>query len=321
MKKTLKYFILLCLPFVLFDVYSYIRAHYSSNLKAQSYYQTNPYYWNYLPNVSFSVTNEEGENVTVQSDKLGFRNATSEPKADFMLLGDSFINAANTPLEATYAQSLVNKGLSVYNTSVDGTGTCHQAYILNDYIEKVQPKVVVLHFYLGNDFRDNFLGPGLEELEHAHEKKETPLANETKPPISQDLSLKSQLRPLKNFLVDKSPSIKLICDTIFNVKSQANNMNAYDRGEIMVLAFDENQPDPDTSLAIKNTEKAIESLLKIILTYNQKHQASVRLVVVGIPSKAQVLLSIREITGYEADKGGECFCATVRQKNRLQQAR
>ena len=32
-----------------------------------------------------------------------------------------------------------------------------------------------------------------------------------------------------------------------------------------------------------------------------------RLVVVGIPSKAQVLLSIREITGYEADKGANAF--------------
>lgn len=93
--------------------------------------------------------------VDVRYDRNGFRNPRDVERADILLLGDSFIEAAVTPFEQTVGERLAAQtGQTVLNLGHSGYGPQQQLHVLRRYGLPVRPKVVLWFFYEGNDLQN-----------------------------------------------------------------------------------------------------------------------------------------------------------------------
>lgn len=279
-------------------------------------------YWNYIENEKLFAYNEDAEKIEVATDALGFRNPSDaidvnnplQKNYDILLLGDSFTSAVNTKLELTLAQHFKNSGLTLYNAGIDGTGTIHQAHILNKVLAKIKPKMVVLNFYLGNDFRDNFyceaIAPApkiqVQEIQKAQPTKQTQESHPVVESSSFSFSYKNQLKTFIKSMVHNSGVLQLGYNTIYlPLKYKHTNMSYFNRAEMMIMSYRKETAEPDTELAIEKTDKALAYMKQML------EAKGIQFVVVGIPSKAQVIKSVRDITSYNEDKKADDFFAKV----------
>ena len=134
-------------------------------------YQPNPYYgWNLTPGRSFAWKSELGTQQ-IEVNSRGFRDvehADSKPPGTFRILalGDSFTEALQVPLEATYVKRLASDlagatGVAgavepeTINTGLSGFGTDNELLLFRREGPRYQPDLVILGFYVGNDVRNN----------------------------------------------------------------------------------------------------------------------------------------------------------------------
>ena len=98
----------------------------------------------------------------------GFSNADNyyfenKDKDRYLFLGDSFTMGASADTGKGYVDVFSNRGKSnnivTFNTGTGGYGQNNQLMVLEDYISKIKPNVVILGFYTGNDFTDNLYPP------------------------------------------------------------------------------------------------------------------------------------------------------------------
>lgn len=120
-------------------------------------------------------TQEELEFRTpVQINREGFRDIDhAREKPDgvtrILILGDSFIEAMQVPLEATLGRRLQaaldagGRQIEVITMGISGFGTAGELLLYERFGRAYRPDVVVLNFYAGNDIRNNspVLEPGL----------------------------------------------------------------------------------------------------------------------------------------------------------------
>lgn len=95
------------------------------------------------------------------------RPYTKPPGATrILMLGDSYVGAFNTPfdeiasrrLEAMLRASLVSDGIEVVNAGTQGWGTAQELLYFREEGRRYQADLVVLNFFLGNDFWNNYTG-------------------------------------------------------------------------------------------------------------------------------------------------------------------
>lgn len=229
-------------------------------------------FYTYPVSDEINFINEDGVNIQITTDKFGLRNLNTDLEKNIIVLGDSFISAINTENDKTFAANLF-----AYNAGVDGYSTFQSLRLLNMLLEEKKPKIVILGFYLGNDFRDNYLEND-QELLYSFDNK----LNENK------ISLKHRIKNL----LKKS---KLIYKLYYLAKGLKNtpSMESYSASEIYSYW---KKPNAEFNVALKNTEKAFKILEHMSKEYGFKVS------IVGIPSKSQVYKSFKEITHYESDK-------------------
>jgi len=111
---------------------------------------------------SFQRTRDYG--VLVRTNSLGMRDrehAALPAPGTFriLVLGDSFMEAYQVPLEESLAYRLearlAPRGIEVLNLGVGGYGTGQQLLALEEEGLRYRPDLVVLAFYLGNDVHNN----------------------------------------------------------------------------------------------------------------------------------------------------------------------
>ncbi len=79
-----------------------------------------------------------------------------------VMLGDSFTEASHVKLEEGFPKLLESKlkndgkNLRVVNCGIGNTGTDQQFIFLQKECIKYKPQIVILDFYIGNDFADNY---------------------------------------------------------------------------------------------------------------------------------------------------------------------
>jgi hypothetical protein len=126
-----------------------------------------------IPNARGWWTQEEGEfRVPVQINSDGRRDL-ERPKAKppgterILLLGDSFVEAMQVPIEQTFArrlEALLNQPghppVEIISMGVSGYGTASQYLYYRRAGRAFEPDLVLLAFYPGNDVRNN--SPTLE---------------------------------------------------------------------------------------------------------------------------------------------------------------
>jgi hypothetical protein len=125
-----------------------------------------------IPGASGWWTQEEHEfTVPVQINTQGRRDLErpiEKPAGSerILLLGDSFVEAMQVPIESTFARKLEaaltqpNAPVEVLSMGVSGYGTASQYLWYREHGSAFKPDVVLLSFYPGNDVRNN--SPTLE---------------------------------------------------------------------------------------------------------------------------------------------------------------
>lgn len=89
-------------------------------------------------------------------DVNGYRNRRALDRADVVALGDSHTYGVSVAREAAWPSVLSTRtGLGVYNMSVAGYGPAHSLVQLKRALA-LQPRVIVVGLYFGNDFYDSF---------------------------------------------------------------------------------------------------------------------------------------------------------------------
>jgi hypothetical protein len=89
-------------------------------------------------------------------DGYGFRNPRTVPRADVVLIGDSYIEGANADDDEVIARRLEARlGSAVESMGVAGYGTLQNLINLDRNAPKLDPRVVVFFFHEGNDLYDD----------------------------------------------------------------------------------------------------------------------------------------------------------------------
>lgn len=122
--------------------------------------------WSHRPSNSFVwVTEGRREPISINSFRLrdhevGYER--QERQARVLVLGDSFVEALQVPLETSYTKQLEGiltaaKGATeVINAGVSGYGTDNELLYWREEGRKFSPDVLLLCLYVGNDVRNNF---------------------------------------------------------------------------------------------------------------------------------------------------------------------
>jgi len=120
------------------------------------------------PNFQFRSTTDCFDTL-VKVNSQGFNDSefSLEKKEDvfrIVIIGDSFVEARNVPLEKSFQYVLEQKlneipgrKFEVYAFGIAGNGTFKSYLYLNQYALKYQPDLVILAFLPFNDFRDDYL--------------------------------------------------------------------------------------------------------------------------------------------------------------------
>jgi hypothetical protein len=99
----------------------------------------------------------------IQSNSLGYRGAEpdlSSGRERIAVYGDSFIHAGFSPLEETFVQRLEDalrlrgRDVQVLNAGTNGYGPDQSSRRIEEEVERIQPDLVILSVYTGNDFGD-----------------------------------------------------------------------------------------------------------------------------------------------------------------------
>ena len=236
-------------------------------------YVLNDGFYTYPISDEFTYINEDKIKIKVITDKYGLRNSNLELINNVILLGDSSIGAVNTENNKTLASNL-----NAYNAGVDGFSSFQSIRLLYKLLEDSNPETVILGFFLGNDFRDNY-----QDQSNGLFKKKNSL-NEN---YQNNISIKGRLVNI----VKKSHLITSFY-RFFKKLNSSPSMESYAVSEIYSYL---DIPNEEFNNAKKYTEKAFEQLSILSEEYGFK------VIIVGIPSKAQVYKSFKEINHYEND--------------------
>lgn len=103
--------------------------------------------------------------MLVKTNSLGLREDREfgdKQALRILVLGDSFVFGLGVQRSETFEAVLeqrlstqLGQAVEVINAGVPGYGTCHERLVLEDLLPKLQPDLVLLCFYAGNDLVDN----------------------------------------------------------------------------------------------------------------------------------------------------------------------
>ena len=115
-------------------------------------------------------------------DKWGFRNRYVPASADIVAIGDSQTYGVSAVASQSWPAQLSRiTGAEVYNLALGGYGAMEYDYLLRKQAMQLNPKIIVVGIYLGNDFIDAFRTvygrPGWEHLRASHKNYPLPKGN------------------------------------------------------------------------------------------------------------------------------------------------
>jgi hypothetical protein len=243
-------------------------------------------YKTYVPQTSWRGGNEARERFEVSFDEMGLRNPPqSLALADVMVLGDSFIAANNTPKEHTVVGELRAAGIASYNAGVDGAGSFEEVHLLRDHLRNWRGHIVVVAFYLGNDFHDNYGDQLVPEASTAAAAQ----------PVRG--SIGNAIRAACKALFTCNWSYHQIYLGLIEGESR-DPMKSFALSEMEMLAAGRSAA---SDIAIARTRQAFAEFARIAALRGFK------MLVVGVPSEAQVLQRLHEVEGFEIDSRADNY--------------
>ncbi len=237
---------------------------------------------------TMTFENEDGVVVEISTDEFGMRNRPGSLKnAEVIVLGDSFVAADNTVENETLVGELRALGINAYNAGMDGAGNFQQANFLKQTIHHASNlKLVVAMVYLGNDLRDNWFGGPVDA-----------------PPWNGGLDKDEVAAGPTGLGCHRFALCRWLWRQAVPAKTSMPALANYAIGEMAFLRL---KPDDAASLAVAHTNQAL---------MNIRDAAAARgigILVVGLPSKAQMMGSFREISGFDRSKENPVYARDLK---------
>ena len=107
------------------------------------------------PNQSFTVQDTDFT-YTVKTNSQGFRDGEEVPqeKKRVVVVGDSYAFGTGVENDETFASKIENENIQAFNLGVGGYGTVQEVRMAREQLG-LDPDVVVLQFFNGNDVQDS----------------------------------------------------------------------------------------------------------------------------------------------------------------------
>lgn len=216
-------------------------------------------------------------NIPITTNALGFREREFEivelaAQWPYVFLGDSYFFGwgvnQNARISERFSEQLRSQGIEtpVVNLSLPGWGTYNHIDILEKFVSQLNPRLVILGFFVGNDFLDNLnvvnaQGNANREDTRFHKVKTT----------------------IREFL-ESSPLLNLLRTALWKLAWFRNFFNkanvTYDR-----LPLYEREKSPRQDTLYRVTFSAFDTLAEFSRTHN------ISIIVAIIPDHLQVLSS------------------------------
>lgn len=106
-----------------------------------------------ISNVTTVFCNESGKYITYVSDEHGFNNPQNlfSISPDIALVGDSFVQGVCVKPNSNIAAKIRDRYPITLNFGFTGMGPWTELAVFREYVEPLQPKVVLWFYYEGND--------------------------------------------------------------------------------------------------------------------------------------------------------------------------
>ncbi len=259
--------------------------------------------------VSHPVLGHAIEPSTGGHDAWGFRNRATPKTAEVVVVGDSQSYGLGVPRRNAWPSILARLAkVRVYNASLGGYGPLHYLYLVETRALKLNPKLIVVALYLGNDLVEAY--NLAYRLDHWREFRNPKLISPPPPPpLKRELG--PPLRRIRAWLAGRLVSYRLV------VHALGGKIAAWLRGreaEIagrgwsvlkdaagrIVTAFDP----PRRFRAVDLSDVRVAEGLKIGLAALEKigdacHENGVELLFVLIPTKESVYAGLIAAAGPE----------------------
>lgn len=123
--------------------------------------------YTYIPNMNLIYEDENGKHA-IHINNIGFRShdynqqGIKSVKHRIMVLGDSFtiglgVRMTFSDLIENILNSDEKKSVLVYNYGMPGYSSHNELGVLQKYGKDIRPNLVIVAFYLGNDFHENLV--------------------------------------------------------------------------------------------------------------------------------------------------------------------
>lgn len=259
----------------------------------------------------------------VTINQAGFRDrehALTKPPGTFRvaILGDSFAEAVQVPLEETFwsvleselnrRQGLDGRTVEVLNFGISGHGTAQQLQMLRHYVWPYQPDLVLLAFFAGNDIRNNAkqLEPDLVRPFFRLEKGDLVLDDSfLKHP--EFLKASSAWVQVKVRLINASRLLQLLqqiwrrrrvetvqADRRGDALSEKSSMEAGLNDQFLVPQEPPTADDSPARVAWREAWQLTDQLVLAIRKECQQHQASFAVVLITLPIQVHPDPQVRE---------------------------
>ena len=120
--------------------------------------------WSFIPEKKGMIIYPGEANHEIVINEAGFRDAPFVDLPDqkkVMVFGDSFVSNVSVKAPEVFTEVLEQQlnAISVMNFGVNGYGQVQELLLLRNWVDRVDPELVVLTVYVRNDFADN-MGKG-----------------------------------------------------------------------------------------------------------------------------------------------------------------
>jgi hypothetical protein len=117
--------------------------------------------WRFFPNITRTIIHPGEAHLRIRTNSWGFRDdefdAIQEDKRKVMVVGDSFTSnlAVSDDFVFTEIMERSMKSASVMNFGVNGYNNVQEYLLIEKYIDTVKPDLLLVVFYIRNDFNEN----------------------------------------------------------------------------------------------------------------------------------------------------------------------
>ncbi|MDY8138866.1 SGNH/GDSL hydrolase family protein [Aquimarina sp. 2201CG5-10] len=116
--------------------------------------------WKFIPNKTGAIVYSGEARHYIKTNEIGFRDASlpnSLNNKKVLVLGDSFVSNISVKDDEVFTEVMEQKleDNIVLNFGVNGYGQIQEYLLLQQWLPKINPDLIILMIYIRNDFTDN----------------------------------------------------------------------------------------------------------------------------------------------------------------------